>query len=98
MNKKATICSSSYSDETVADQELQGNLKRFLKKGGIFALILEFYVACHAEEFLGYQTGPFEGGASMPTLVVNQLRLHQCGTKNGMGLFAVVKEYIKRYS
>eukprot|EP00392_Amoebophrya_sp_AT5.2_P004161 g4169.t1 len=84
-------------DEAKAnDPSLAADLGAYLKNGGVFALLLEFHIACHADVFLGYMTGLFEGGASVPTMLVNQLRLHQCGTRPSLGLFGPLKENVKR--
>ncbi|CAD7942602.1 unnamed protein product [Amoebophrya sp. A25] len=85
-------------DDRDQAEPLSARLKMFLKRGGIFALLLELYIACRADVFLGYHTALFEGAASMPTMLANQLRLHQCARPPALGLFHPVKEYLKRYS
>ncbi|CAD7925361.1 unnamed protein product [Amoebophrya sp. A120] len=92
------IESSLPPDDKDSDSLLATDLKRYLSRGGVYALLLEFYLACHADAFLGYQVGLFEGGASVPSMLINQLRLHQCGTPPSRGLFGPLKEYVKRYS
>ena len=50
-------------------------------------LAIEMFVACHAEEFYGFGDGLVEGQNSAPSLIVNQLRLHHCGTKPAQWIF-----------
>lgn len=59
----------------------------YLMRDPLLPFTLEMGVACYADQFLGFGSDRIKGDISLPSLIINQLRLYTCGTASSQWMF-----------